>query len=397
MDFGEHDSPSSDDGRETLTGGARRQVPRWVVVVGVLVAAVAATVVLVQGRHPQAPPSANPAATPPPPTMPAGDAVGGFGGARGAGSDDVVVREVGHPVLGVAADWEVFAYTRHRGALVRIELAEGRITRTAVPPLQSGGPVSLLVGPLGALVHPIDYVPGYLVLDGHCARPQPVDDGGLVLPGPRAGQIWVQSGDGRPLTMRLTAMDGHATDRTLTVPFDDAWPVTADGRGHVLAAGAGGTYRVRADGRERVTTGSVLAVGPTAWLVVECDEAGGCRELVIDSDTGTRHRLGRAHGSSAITAGVVAPDGGAAAVLKLSGSQGSTLHLVDLTTGADRLVDVPAGRLEPGPALAWSPDSRWLFVAADGLRAVDTQRHRVVDLGRRLGLGGVTQVAVRRR
>lgn len=396
MDSGEPDSPSSEDERETLTAGSRHQVPRWLLVVGVLVAAVAAAVVLVQRQPPEQPAASRPQQTPPAPTMAVDHPSGGPPLARPKAADHVVVDEVGHPILGATGDWELFGYARP-GTLVRIELAEGMVTRTAVPPLQSGGPVSLLVGPNGALIHPLDYVPGYTVLDGHCARPQKVRDGGLVLPGPRAGQAWVQSGDGGRLRMRLMGLDGRVIGPSLTVPFDDAWPVTADGLGYVLASGADGTYGVRPGGSHRITTGSVVAAGPTAWLLVECDGEAGCHQVVVDSGTGARRRLGKVHGSFEPGAGVISPDGGTAAVLKLSRSQRSTLHLVDLTTGADRPIDGPVGRLEPGSALAWSPDSRWLFVAADHLRAVDTEQHRLVDLGRRLGLDGITQIAVRSR
>ncbi len=53
--------------------------------------------------------------------------------------------DLGRPVLGITAGWELFG--RGPDSMVRIELAKGRLTRTAVPGLGSSGPVSFLVGP----------------------------------------------------------------------------------------------------------------------------------------------------------------------------------------------------------------------------------------------------------
>ena len=76
----------------------------------------------------------------------------------------VAVLTLGHSLLGVTGRWELFA----RGAeeVVRIEPAGGRITRTAVPALLSGAPVSFVVTPDRAVVRSIDQVPGDGVLAG---------------------------------------------------------------------------------------------------------------------------------------------------------------------------------------------------------------------------------------
>jgi hypothetical protein len=92
--------------------------------------------------------------------------------------------------------------------------------------------------------------------------------------------------------------------------------------------------------------------------------------------------------------GVIAPDGATAALLATSGRQ-ITLHLVSLATGVQQQVRVPLGF---GPAnwqtLAWSPDSRWLFVvAARGrLVAVQASTGRVRGLG--VALPPVSDIAV---
>src|ERR1700690_48153 len=51
----------------------------------------------------------------------------------------------GHRLLGVTAGWELFA--RGPDDLLRIQLAQGRITRTYVPPLETASPdVAFVIG-----------------------------------------------------------------------------------------------------------------------------------------------------------------------------------------------------------------------------------------------------------
>jgi hypothetical protein len=80
-----------------------------------------------------------------------------------------------------------------------------------------------------------------------------------------------------------------------------------------------------------------------------------------------------------------------------------TVHLINLHTGvAEDLkvrLGVPVGDLPLGGAkeqsMAWSPDSRWLFVAAaDGrLVAINARLGRAEHLG--VTLPGIDQVAIR--
>ena len=81
------------------------------------------------------------------------------------------VTTLGQPLLGVHARWELFG--RGSGVVVRIEFTLGRVTRTVHPALSSGGPVRFVTDAEGALVRPIDFVPGYLIPDGEPAREAP--------------------------------------------------------------------------------------------------------------------------------------------------------------------------------------------------------------------------------
>jgi hypothetical protein len=70
--------------------------------------------------------------------------------------------------------------------------------------------------------------------------------------------------------------------------------------------------------------------------------------------------------------GVIAPDGSVAAVIRIVAGR-VTLHLINLASGADRQVTVSLDEGSAGDqTLAWSPDSRWLFIiAAHGITGAD--------------------------
>ena len=71
----------------------------------------------------------------------------------------------------------------------------------------------------------------------------------------------------------------------------------------------------------------------------------------------------------------------------------SQLYLLDLTTGLSRPVPTAVNPRYPTDTLAWSPDSRWLFVATGELLAVNPRAAKVHALG--LQVSSITQVGVR--
>lgn len=171
---------------------------------------------------------------------------------------------------------------------------------------------------------------------------------------------------------------------------------TPDGAGYLLFPGVGGTYDSRPDGLHRVTTGTVLAVGPTRWLVSECDNRGKCTTVVIDRTGGARHVLRPIPlvGNSVLP-GLISPDGTTAAELD-SSSQIGAVHLRDLTSGADHPLAVPTDQSSFNLGVqVWSPDSRWLFIATadEHLAVVDAHTRQVRDLG--ISLPNLNQLAIR--
>lgn len=158
--------------------GGRRRPMLLLLVAGVVVAAVVVAVVR-SGKTPPGSPAARASSPSSPGTSPAASS--------GAPSPSLLsVTDLGHPLLGVRAGWELFG--RGLGVVVRIEFARGRITRTTQPALASSGPVTFVADAEGALVRPIDFVPGYLIPDGQPAR---------VAPGMLGGEAARAAGVGR--------------------------------------------------------------------------------------------------------------------------------------------------------------------------------------------------------
>jgi hypothetical protein len=374
-----------------------RRRPRLVLLlVAAAVVAVAVIAVVRSGGSPAGSPTAAPRAA-----GSRSSASGPLSASSGAVSTSAVsVTILGHPLLGVRARWELFG--RGPGVVVRIQFARGRITRTAHPPLLSGGPVTFVTDAEGALVRPIDFVPGYLIPDGEAAREAPgaLGAGGPVFPGPDPRHLWVSSStnDNR---MVLVGMDGRRTGPWIAAPPQSA-PVNTsllaipDQTGYLLFPGIGGVYDVRPSGTSRVTTGTVLAVGPTRWLAAECTSRTRCRPVVIDRSTGVRYPLNtrvplstRLNGADLSTAGVISPDGATVAVLV--GSPQARIEIIDLATGAAHALPlrIDLSGADTGWAwetMVWSPDSRLLFVAANGdLDAVNQRTGQITNLSHTLG------------
>jgi hypothetical protein len=364
--------PGKRAGPDEIRFGSRRPAIRWrsrwlLMAAGAVLAAVVAVVALAATGHGKAP-RPQPAAE---------------------------VTEAGHRLLGVTAGWELFGYGP--AGLVRVQLARGRVTRTVVPALDSTGPVSLAVGPNQAVVRPLDNVAGYLVPDGHPARSLSgaLSHGGTVIPGPRPGTVWLQAGF-QVTSLSLVRLDGSRTGVSMRLPPGGPSLPVPDGQGFALVSGAssGDLYDVRPGGFHRIA-GSLAAVGPTRWLTVDCRRRHRCSYVVLDPAGGARRMLPGLAERPSGPPGVIAPDGSAAAVLSSVGGQ-LTLRLINLASGADQRVAVPVYQESSGlQALAWSPDSRWLFIvtARGRLAAVNARTERVQGLG--LTLPPVSQIAVR--
>ncbi len=283
-----------------------------------------------------------------------------------------------------AGDYDVFVRTDD--AVLRIQVGRGRVTRTPVPHLDSSGPVSFVVRRGVAFVHPHDVVSDYRVRDGKPARPdQRIPDGGTILPGPRPNEVWVPAkGRNNEVAFVLRRTDGSAVGPRVQVPAGIGYTWNrSDGAGDILVSGLGGAYISHGGPFHRVSTGQVIATGPRALVLYECDDEAHCGPVAWNRVSKTRRRLPA--GAVAVgpgSIGVTSPDGTKAAIATSSNSNAEDawpVTLFDLRTGQSRTVHVQVSSGVGGAAMAWSPDSRWLFVAGrEGkLRAVDSDSGKV--------------------
>jgi hypothetical protein len=325
------------------------------------------------------------------------------------------VIAVGHPLLGVTGSWELFA--RGPDYLLRIELARGRIVRTYVPSLETASPdVALVVGAHEAVIHPSDLVPGYVIPDNGQARPLTglFANGGPMVPGPPGTQAaWVISGQPTSPVLALVTLTGRPAGPSISFPPDGPqMPGTAvtDGQGDVLVTSASFTVTDLGPSWNRPVPGTILAVGPTGWLMEICNaQYRDCRYVVV-SHSARSHRILRGRPAQAPPyylswppSGVISPGGSTAAVTEPSNSGQLTVGLVDLRTGASKNLHVPLETSGAFPSegaaseqsMAWSPDGRWLFVTAPGGRliAINASTDRAEGLGVRLP--AVDQLAIR--
>jgi hypothetical protein len=349
--------------------GPRLPRKAWFLPLGAVVVAVVLVLTLTSHRTKRAAPPTTPTPTP-------SSSVSSFQPESNAPTTPPVsVTKLGHPLLNVPASWELFA--RSTGDLFRIQLATGRITRTSAT-VASSGLVSLLVGPHEVIVRPWDLVDGYLIRDGQPARDLlgMLARGGPVLPGPTPDQVWAQTGDQQHPRIGLVDLDGRPTG--VSMPSQN-YDVVSDGAGYVIVTLVGGAYDARPDGLHRITTGDVVATGPTGWLAEECDDRHHCTLDLIDRHSGAHRAIGPVSDND-YSGGVISPDGDLAALVPQAAASNSNvvLHLIDLGSGTDHTTRVAlSSNQDPGSAMVWSPDSQWLFVtdAAGRIIAVDHAGH----------------------
>jgi hypothetical protein len=134
----------------------------------------------------------------------------------------------------------------------------------------------------------------------------------------------------------------------------------------------------RPDGPRPLSTGSLVAAGPTGWLVAESYRQHARALVLIDRASG-RRRLISAVAPDALPAGLIAPDGRTAMIFVVTTV--ATPYLVDLRNGAARFVPLRhlSIDLSSDATIAWSPDSQWLFAVdtSGQVHAIDARTGRV--------------------
>lgn len=322
-------------------------------------------------------------------------------------STDLVTVQVANAtknLWGVTGNWEVF--TVGPGGVVRIQPAAGITTVTQPLDLPTKGTDKIIALQGTAWVFQPNGGQGYQVRDGHQASPLPagLTGGGLtigiygsavqgVIAGPDQGRVWVQHTDyqssGRS-TVLLTTLAGRV-ERRVTLP-GGARAVGPDGRGGVVIVNdSGGIYRLVDSGYQRLSVGTLLALGPRRALVSECDDEMSCALKVLDLSTGTRRPVPASPGIVVLTADLSAD--GTMAALAYPGVDGrSMVALMDLDSGRRKALHLSADGQVIN--MVFSPDSQLLFVVDNSyqLSVFDRSGRR---LPLQLDLPRVESVAVR--
>jgi hypothetical protein len=315
-------------------------------------------------------------AVPPPPSLPPLPSTGTTTGPGG--------------FLDPVAQWELFA--RADTELARIQPRLAQVTRTAVPLLGTTGPVSFLVTADGALIRPLDVVPGVEVPDGRPARAMApaLAPNGPMFPGPDPEHVWVPSGN----ALLLRPLDGRPATVRIPLPADTSpGLVIGDGAGYLLFPGTSGVYEARPDGLRRLTTGALLAVGPRSWIVAECNDRHRCRSELIDRATGAHRDLGPALPVGPVP-GAISPDGETAALYRIEDGGHVDLDLLDIASGQIHPADLEVEQTVMPGMIAWSPDGRLFAVAAGGaVRMIDRGSGHAGPIGP--PLPPVRQLAIR--
>jgi hypothetical protein len=286
-------------------------------------------------------------------------------------SGSVQVRNPGHRLLDVPPDWELFAMGED--SIVRIQLALGRATITAIPKSNPDAPAVFFVGADRVLVRPSNDTPPFVVRDDKPPTdlPQSLRQSSLWLPGPDSRHMWADQGGGG---LALVTLDGKPTGATIDVPFFGS-VMGSDGTGYVLLSGIGGIYYAKPGAVHRITSGGLVASGPTRWLTIECGDDFSCALVVTDRATGAHRTLDTPLDTFNSGPGVMSPDGRTVAMPRSDGISSAGIELFDLDSGLRRAVDVfPSSTNPAGPSFVWSPDSRWLFTVDAGGRVMVINR-----------------------
>ena len=305
-----------------------------------------------------------------------------------SGTSSPLTTVVARGLLPGATDWELLGYGT--SGVLSYRPGTGRVVVTSVPGLASSGPLFFVTTATAVIIRPLDFVTGYAVPDGTPATALTglLAQGGPAFPGPEDEHLWIATGSGPDSSFVLVDAAGRSAGKKITLPVtvQSGWP-QPDGVGYLLVSGVGGTYLARPGRLQLVTTGTVLASGPTAFLVYECDQHATCSAQAIDRQTGKRTAIPHLPAPPPFQdAGPISTDGRYAAILETTGAPtASTLqaHLIDLATGQDRAVilDIDTSAT-PSSTLAFSPDGHYLMILSSGGRiaAVNTQTGHITRL-----------------
>lgn len=273
------------------------------------------------------------------------------------------------------------------GGVYDIEIDTGSVVRYDTPNLDSAAPATIVAAGGTVSVESYDLVAGF-ELDTETGDVSLTAGDQIVGPayrGPTASTLWISEQPiGQP-GVRFALRDVRGERIGPTIEIADATVIGSDGAGGLVVEGPGGVYVARmAEQPVRLTTGDVLAIGPTAAFVRECDVALVCGEYRVDRFSGERTPIDNPQlraalvdeGLVGLTGTTVSPDGQVVAVRsELDGDPGWVM--IDLADGSASKVPGLGG----SSPVIWSDDSAAsVYLSGDHLRIFDRADGSVADL-----------------
>jgi hypothetical protein len=298
-------------------------------------------------------------------------------GPRAATSPTFVSTAPAALALPSASGVVLFAHIAEPGAVLRIDVDRGTVVTTPVGPVLSTAPAFLAVGPSAAVVRPYDFVRGYMVADSGTVSDPPglLGDGtSMVCSDGRRDRVWLEHDALVQVDYRggLIAQIGGA-------------PLGCDGAGEMLYQQGLTTFVTSDSVPTAVTGGTLIAAGPSTFLVRDCADSANCALTVIERRTGQRRALTvdgvgtrpQVHPvQPAGRIGSISPDGQTALLFRTA----NEALFVDLKDGVAQGVGSVASAFQ---SFVWSADSRYAFyIQADHtLAAFDREERQSKSLG----------------
>jgi len=255
------------------------------------------------------------------------------------------------------------------GGVGLISIDQRSLTTWETLPLGNGTLVLTASGD-AIVVLPDEGAPGFTTTpDDDTVLGPPFAGGGVMLPGPTSDTIWVPDTTGDELDAdvryRLWRLDGSPVDDPggTVVDVPDSVLLGSDGLGALVIQRGGDVFVVGADGAERLTSGELLAIGPSAAFVRECDADVACRVERIERSTGERTQIDTlgtsvdrfrpvSDGQGAALGTTVSPDGDAFVTTVPVDRDGDTpiprAAVFDVATQTTTVVD---GQIEGQPVI----------------------------------------------
>jgi hypothetical protein len=222
----------------------------------------------------------------------------------------LIVSAAVTPSEPIGATGLVLSAAPNNGGVGVLSIDSGELATWQSAPVGRGTAV-LAPSADGVLVLPADGSPPFRTTPGsETTLPPDVAAAGPLLVGPTDDTVWVPDADAPRDTVRyrLLRLDGTVADDlgSATVDAPDATLLGGDGRGALVVLRRGDVFVVGVDGAARLTTGELIAIGPTTAYVRECESLDGC--VVVRVERVTQQRTPVSSGSGVLD-GLTGVDG----------------------------------------------------------------------------------------